>query len=236
VEDAMRDRNIRQVGVVASAFTAALLLAACGSTPIASKVQARDPSTIATTETTATATTTATTSPPGVYNSTPNTTIIDPNTYDPSYDTISSLAADAIAVFIGTVQPFVQDPASGAMNAPFSVDKLLFGEIPRTYPDPEIHQGASGDVPVVVGHQYLVFWTVDSTSVGLDADTCVVGGMRGIFNYDAATQTLTRIATSASQIPTTLTLAQLTAQLPNPNVQIPERVPNPPVCSPSVIG
>jgi len=159
-------------------------------------------------------------------------TTIDPNTYRPSYDSIRALVTDAAAVFIGTVLPFRHD-AAGGKYAAFSVDRLLYGEIPRTYPEPPISQGDSGDVPVVVGNQYLVFWTIDPSG---PLYTCVVGGTRGIFDYDAATQTVTRIATRASRIPAKLSLAQVIALLPAPNVPTPARVQSPPLCSPSVTG
>ena len=87
-------------------------------------------------------------------------TTIDPNTYRPSYDSIRALVTDAAAVFIGTVLPFRHD-AAGGKYAAFSVDRLLYVEIPKSYPEPPISQGDPGDVPVVVGNQYLVFWTID---------------------------------------------------------------------------
>jgi hypothetical protein len=173
------------------------------------------------------------TSPSGVMNPTVATTIIDPSTYRPNYDTIASLAADSGQVFIGTARPLSQDPTDGGTVASFTVNQSLLGLPMDTLPYPEIPEGQSGDVPVVVGQEYLVFW---SPGNGENETSCVVGGTRGLFTYIAATQTVRRVATSPSQIPTTLTVSQVIAQLPNPNVSLPEVEPPPPVCSASVTG
>jgi hypothetical protein len=160
-------------------------------------------------------------------------TTINPKDYHPNYDTISALALDSTMVFIGTVGPTEQDPVLGTA-APFTVDRVISGAQPSTTPVPAIPEGSSGDIPVVFGHQYLVFWAIDLT--GNQESECVVGGMRGLFKYDPTTQTVTRSSTSASKIPATLTLAMVIALLPDLNIPRPARVPPPPVCSPSVTG
>jgi hypothetical protein len=225
--------QMRLIGVLVGTLTVAVAAAACGSSLPGTSAQARSAGAPPTLTTPSTSPTTASSTTTAPCIAPDGCTTISPNTYHPSYDSIPALASDAAAVFIGTALPLRQDGTSGGTFVPFSVDQLLYGEIPRTYPEPPISQGDPGDVPVVVGNQYLVFWTIDSNG---PLHTCVVGGTRGIFDYDARTQTVTRIATGASQIPTTLTLSQLTALLPNPNVPTPARVPSPPFCSPSVTG
>jgi hypothetical protein len=161
------------------------------------------------------------------------TTIIDPSTYHPSYDTIASLASDSTEVFIGTGRPLSQDPTDGGTVASFTVDRSLLGRPLDTIAYPEIPEGRPGDLPVEVGQKYLVFW---STGNGPGETSCIVGGARGLFTYNAATRTVRRVATSPSQIPTSLTLSQIAAQLPDPNDPVPEVEPPPPICSPSVTG
>jgi hypothetical protein len=87
---------------------------------------------------------------------------------------------------------------------------------------------------VVVGQKYVVFLAIDLT--GQAETECVVGGVRGLFHYNSATQTVTRISTSPSQIPRALSLTQFIALIPKPNVIVPTKVPTPSVCSPSVTG
>jgi hypothetical protein len=161
------------------------------------------------------------------------TTIIDPSTYRPTYDTIDALAADSTEVFIGTARPLSQDPSDGGTVSSFTVDQSILGRPLDTLAYPEIPAGQPGDLPVVVGQQYLVFW---SSGNGDGETSCIVGGARGLFTYNAATRTVRRVATSTSPIPTTLTLSQVIAELPNPDVPVPEAEPPPPVCSPSVTG
>jgi len=166
-----------------------------------------------------------------------STIVIDPNTYHPNYDTIPSLAGDSILVFIGTAGRLFHDPSAGGTVRAFTVDRVLDaldGIVPQCCATPEIPQGHPGDVPVVSGVTYLVFWTIDSSTAA--PTSCVVGGTRGLFRYDAASETVTRVSMLPSHIPTSLTLAQLVSQFPDPGQPVPERVPTPPVCSPSVTG
>jgi len=127
------------------------------------------------------------------------------------------------------------DPSTNLGTAtPFAVDQIIAGMQPETLPVPAIPEGSAGDIPVEVGQQYVVFLAIDLT--GEQGTECVVGGARGLFHYNSATQTVTRVSTRPSQIPTTLSLAQFMSQIPNPNVPVPTKVPTPSVCSPSVTG
>jgi hypothetical protein len=175
---------------------------------------------------------TSTTAPPVVVNPAVPTTIIDPNTYHPSYDTVPSLVDDSAFVFIGTAKPLYQDPNLGTAT-PFEVDTILAGMQPDTLPVPAIPEGSPGDTPVVVGQQYVVFLAIDLT--GQAEPECTVGGDRGLFHYNASTQAVTRVSTSPSQIPTSLSLARFIALIPNPN-SLATKVPTPSVCSSSVTG
>jgi hypothetical protein len=216
-------------------FIFALTAAACGSSPLGAGAQSG--STGSTAPSTSIIPSSTTTSSPGMVGQSTDTTIIDPNNYHPNYDTIAGLASTSTTVFIGTVQPLVQNPGDGGTVAPFVVNQLLLGVVPRSDAEPDITQGGPNDVSVVVGQQYLVFWGVDSSESPTKVTTCIVGGARGLFSYNAATNTVSRTDNSGtSQIPMTLTLAQVVASLPNPNVQVPTPVPSPPVCSPAVTG
>lgn len=90
--------------------------------------------------------------------------------------------------------------------------------------------------PEAFSHTGYSFPRPRSGGDGDGETSSIVGGARGLFVYDAATRTVRRVATVSSQIPTTLTLAPVIAQLPNPNVLVPEAEPPPPVCSPFVTG
>jgi hypothetical protein len=200
-------------------------------------------------ETTTTPATTTTTPTGPVLTPYPTTTIVDWGNYHPSYNTVAQLYADSNdLVFIATVDPFVaNDPGPGATFAPFDLTTATFLASPPTPPDIilGVPQGQPGDVPLLVGHTYLVFFGID-TSVGTEPQTCIVGGQRGLFDYDRATQTVTRTdANASSQIPRTLTLAQMTAEIRAAQAATPtdvgsstdpEKWPPPPVCALSATG
>ncbi|MGH9016359.1 MAG: hypothetical protein ACRDY1_01305 [Acidimicrobiales bacterium] len=169
----------------------------------------------------------------------PATTIIDPNTYHPSYNTIPELFADSEMAFVATVQPFAHDPTMGtyeAFNAS-SIWGIATQGTPARVPEFDLPQGRPGDVPLVVGQTYLIFYGSDSTDT-----TCVVGGLRGIFRYNKATGIVTRIDdNTASRIPMTLPIGQIAAQLQavlsaDGQSRVPVDVPSPPVCSRSTTG
>jgi len=179
----------------------------------------------------------------------PTTTIVHWGNYEPSYDTVAQLYADSgRLVFIATVDPFVSnDPTPGATFAPFDLTTATFLSSPATPPNIilGIPQGQPGDVPIVVGRTYLVFFGIDY-SVGTRPTTCVVGGQRGLFAYDAVTKTVTRTdGNAASRIPKTLTLAQMTAEVQSAEAATPtdigspsdpEKWPPPPICARSATG
>jgi hypothetical protein len=214
-------------------IVAFLAIVACGCGKINAGASPQGLDATSTSTTSVLITTTTTSSPPAVMNPTVQTTNIDPNSFHPSYGTVASLAADSTEVFIGTARPLSQDPTDGGIVASFSVARSLLGHPLDTFPYPEIPEGQPGDLPVVVGQNYLVFWSAGN---GQGETSCIVGGARGLFTYNAATQIVRRVATSPSQIPTSLTLSQVTAQLPDPSVPVPEVEPPPPICSPSVTG
>jgi hypothetical protein len=226
----MRSHRIR-LSLVVPISGLVLAAAACGSSTFSSQSQARDAgSSPSTTELPATSESTIF----GTVGQSTDTTIIDPKNYHPVYDSIASLAYSSTAVFVGTVQPFFQDPSAGGKIAPFKVDQLLLGVIPRSDSEPELPQEGPGALPVSVGQEYLVFWRVDSSNAPTTITSCAVGGARGLYTYDPNAQTATRTLPSTSTIPATLTLSQVIAALPDANVPVPTPVPSPPVCSPSV--
>jgi hypothetical protein len=210
-----------------------LMCAACG-TSVSSGVQRPRSTTASSTG----PTTSSTTAPASTTTTAPCIAVagcvaIDPNTYKPTYDTVTSLAYDSTMAFIGTAQPPAQDPVLGTAT-PFTIDQVIWGNQPETTPIPAIPEGGSGDITATAGQEYLVFWAIDLT--GPQETECVVGGMRGLFSYDPETQMLTRTATSTSQIPNSLSLSQLETLLPDPNTPVPIRVPAPPICSSAVTG
>jgi hypothetical protein len=174
----------------------------------------------------------------------PTTTIVDWGNYAPSYNTIEQLYADSHYVFIATVGPLVQnDPAPGDTFAPFVVPTATFLASPATPPTNialGIPQGQTGDVPLVVGHTYLIFFGIDYSD-SPTVKTCIIGGQRGLFDYDATTQTVTRTdSNTSSSIPMTLTLAQMTSDIQSAEAAAPtdvgsasdpQKVPYPPVCA-----
>ena len=194
-----------------------------------------DPSTIATT--------TVTTGSGPVLTPYPTTTIVNWGRYSPSYDTIAQLFADSDSVFIATVDPFVaDDPTPGTTFAPFDLSTSRYLFSPPTPPEiiPGIPQGQPGDTPVTVGHRYLIFFGVDYSD-DLVPKTCIVGGQRGLFDYNSVAGTVTRTdGNTASHIPKTLTLAQMTAEIRVAQAATatnvgsssdPEKWPPPPVCA-----
>ena len=147
----------------------------------------------------------------------PTTTIVHGGDYHPPYDTVAQLYADTDhLVFIAKIDPLVEnDPTSGATFAPFDLTTAQFLSSPATPPDMilGLPQGQPGDVRLIVGRSYLVFFTIDY-SVDLRPTMCTVGGQRGLFDYDAATQTVTRTDdNAASQIPRTLSLSEMRVEV-----------------------
>lgn len=147
----------------------------------------------------------------------PTTTIVSWGDYHPPYNTVAELYADTDQlVFIAKIDPLVEnDPTPGATLAPFDLTTAQFLSSPATPPDLilGLPQGQPGDVRLIVGQTYLVFFTIDY-SVDLRPKMCTVGGQRGLFDYEAATETITRTDdNAASQIPRTLSLAEMRAEV-----------------------
>lgn len=237
----------RRASLVAVVVVVAFMTTACGSNPPVAR------SAVGATVTTATPRVTTTTVPGSattgsgpVLTPYPTTTIVHWGAYHPPYDTVAELYADSDElVFIATVDPFVaNDPTPGATFAPFDLTTAQFLSSPPTPPEISlgIPQGQPGDVPLEVGHRYLVFFAIDySDEPGWT--TCIVGGQRGLFDYDTATQSVTRTDdNAASQIPCTLSLALMTAEVKAAaaaaptdvgSASDPEKEPPAPVCAPS---
>jgi hypothetical protein len=223
----------------------ALVTAACAASPPVGQ-SARRP-TVTTSAPRASTTTlpgSATTDSGPVLTPYPTTTIVNWGDYQPPYNTVAELYADSDhLVFIATVDPLVaNDPTPGATFAPFDLSTAQFLSSPPTPPEISlgIPQDQPGDIPLVVGHRYLVFFAIDYSNEPA-WKTCTVGGRRGLFDYDAATQTITRTDDdAASQIPRTLSLAQMTAEVKAAaaaaptdvgSASDPEKWPPAPVCA-----
>lgn len=220
-----------------------LLTAACGSDLRGSHSGVRRAATTTAPRATTTVPGSAMTDSGPVLTPYPTTTIVDWGDYRPPYDTVAELYADSEFVFIATVDHFVADDTiPGATFAPFDVDTAQFLSSPATPPEIAlgVPEGGPGDVPLVVGQRYLVFFAIDYSN-DPKTTTCIVGGQRGLFDYDAATQTVTRTDDNgASEIPRTLSLAQMTAEVKAAaaaaptdvgSASDPEKVPFPPVCA-----
>jgi hypothetical protein len=180
----------------------------------------------------------------------PATTIVShPNPYQPGYDTLSELFADSSLIVLGSIGPETSEalgPEGGSRA------------IPGGYPIPDstvqflvgTYRGSTIGIPTAlfnslslkVGGSYVFFFTQDPST-----PLCVVGGLRGVFRYNPATQTVNRVDhNSHSQIPPTMTLSQLEAQLntlesqASANAAAHQGSPilgnPPPYCSPSATG
>jgi hypothetical protein len=224
----------------------ALLLTACGSSPSDKAAAA------ASTATTGAGTTLPTPDSDPVLTPNPTTTIVHWGDYHPSYNTVAQLyGGSAGLVFIAKVGPFeANDPTPGATFAPFDMATATYLASPYTPPDIliGIPQGRPGDVRLVVGATYLVFFAIDYSD-DPRTTTCIAGGQRGLFDYDPTTRTVTRTDhNTASLIPRTLTVAQITAQVRAAQTAAraadadlgspsdPEKWPPPPVCALSATG
>lgn len=163
---------------------------------------------------------------PGVN---PGTTIVQyPNPYAPSYDTLQSLVSDASFIVLATVLP--QSPATN--NYPLKVQRSFLYEARSSMAiSPQEFDAAH----LSVGSTYLFFWADDP----IDSTYCIVGGVRGVFDYDPSDQTITRIDQSAaSQIPETQTLEQFGTAVATAATALQTSATRslPPVCTPSATG
>jgi hypothetical protein len=142
--------------------------------------------------------------------------------------------------FVATVQPFEHDPTEGTFEA-FSLNNIWIIDYSGTLariPAFDLPQGQPGDVPLEVGQTYLIFYGTDST----DNTNCIVGGLRGIFDYNKVTGIVIRIdQNEPSQIPRSLPIGQIAAQLEADVAaegvsRTPMDIPSPPICAPAVTG
>ena len=168
----------------------------------------------------------------------PTTTTV--GVYRPRYDTMPELLHDMFAVFGGTLQP--DDSPLGIY--PLNVTTYISGSSqkidytgPVGIPEDVVAAAAAQGTPLVVGHDYIEIFGIDSTDHN---DQCIVGGLRGLFAYDASAGTVTRIDKSrTSQIPRTQSFASFVATY---NADTPPNVPptplnvTDPICSPSATG
>lgn len=239
-----RVRWARACALTLASISCVVGLTACRSTPGTSAGESRaSASSVSTPQTTDEATTNPTsipsTSAPTTIPSTPQTqpasvtyptvNVTYPNPYSPSYSTVASLVNDATFVIVGEVE------AEGDLPYyPINIQTSLGLNYPHNGTDISPAEVQAADL--TVGDSYVFF-------IGYDQQhpyTCVVGGVRGVFAYDATTDTVTRLDQGTpSQIPDTQTLEQLQAEVTaayESNSSNPIPVPGPPVCDSSATG
>jgi hypothetical protein len=148
----------------------------------------------------------------------PATTIVRyPRPYRPPYNTLAQIFASSSIIMLGTVGPRTSEPLGPSGGVRSIVNGYPIE--PRTvqFLGGVDYQGSGIGIPaklfkalsLVVGHTY-VFFTAQDPSTPL----CVVGGLRGLFSYDPATQTVSRLDHNRhSQIPRTMSLTQLESQI-----------------------
>jgi hypothetical protein len=185
-------------------MAAAFLMASCGAPTVPSKLAARTAGTAAVSPTVPRAPTSPATLPPFV---TPSTVINTyPNPYDPGYTNMDQLVQDSIGIALGTLEapePGVASDGHEVMAYPVSV-RQSFDHVPET--SLGVDQAEVTAAHLSVGDTYIFFWGYDSSP---DDTVCIVGGVRGVMAYDAATGTVTRLDHSTnSQIPRSQTLEQ----------------------------
>jgi hypothetical protein len=181
----------------------ALAVASCGSTATdAPHLAARtstsslvSPSTTLPPAPTSTPSTPITAPPSVTY---PTEIVHWPNPYHPSYDTVASLVDDSAVVALATLA----SPSGSTYELQLkNVFSTFWPPIP-IYVSVDLvdaaHLRPSGT--------YVFFWASDTA----DNRTCIVGGLRGVMAYDAASRTVTRLDTDAgSEIPRSQSLAAL---------------------------
>jgi len=197
-----------------------LTLGACGGgRPTASPVTSRP-------SVTAGGSVTPVTGPAGV--NPPDTVIHYPNPYAPSYDTLDALVSDASFIVLATVEP----QESATQNYPLQIQQS-FGSEARTSMSISAEELAAAHLSV--GQTYVFFYAVDP----VDGTDCIVGGVRGVFDYNSSTHIVTRIDQSrTSQIPSTQTLTQFGTALETAAKAVSRSsIANlPPVCRASATG
>lgn len=181
-----------------------------------------------------TPTTTATTTPTpstteGIIVNPPTTRVTYPTPYAPSYDTVATLVDDSTFIVIATVGMENTD----IDGYPLQVQQALRFNNPRT--SLAITPTEFNAAGLSVGSSYVFFYASDP----VDNSTCIVGGVKGTFAYDANSQTVTRLDQSTtSQIPRTQSLSDLQDSIATAeNVEASKPTSNPPpMCSSSATG
>jgi hypothetical protein len=229
----VRSHHIRTVSFALSLLMG-ISLGACATGGPTGKLGTRDrtgttgssPSAIASVTTTSTSPIPPASEPPAV--NPPDTIVHYPNPYAPSYETLDSLFSDASSIVLATVEP----RETSTQNYPLLVVQSFLAQA-RTSMSISPQEFAAAVLRV--GDTYVFFYAVDP----VDSTDCVVGGVRGVFDYDPSTQIASRIGQShSSEIPETQTLAQFgTALTAAQNDVSGQSIPNsPPICSPSATG
>lgn len=168
--------------------------------------------------------------PPGIFGTTSTIPATWTSPYQPSYDTIARLAQDSTFAFVGTVGSLSSDGEYYYLTiiSPFHGDyRMSQIFVPKEYIT-VAHLTAGG---------IYVFFFANMA----DGETCIVGGPRGVFDYNPTTKIVTRIAAApGSQVPLTETLSQLVSAVqasePATAPVDPAQVPPPPVCDASATG
>lgn len=206
------------------------LLAGCGTSPRSASGTSSPVSSTFTTTTTAT--TIPSTSDTGSVIVNPPTTIVTyPHPYKPAYDTPQSLVNDSLFILAATLGS--EGSYGGAEEYPLNV-KTVF-----SYTEVRMFVAVAEEeveaVHLTVGGEYLLFYAADTT----DRMTCIVGGVRGVFQFDAQAQTVTRISTNSdSMIPKTQSVKAFSAALAAAvKVAASRELQNsPPTCLPAATG
>ncbi|HEY7948059.1 MAG TPA: hypothetical protein VID75_10290 [Acidimicrobiales bacterium] len=150
-----------------------------------------------------------------------------PNPYHPSYDTVASLVRDSVYIVIATLG------AGGQGGDELQIQGVLGFNSPRT--PIGVTTAEINAAHLMSGATYIFFYGADT----VDNAVCIVGGVRGVFAYNSATEIVTRIDQGTpSQIPNTQTLTQMqTAIDDEENIESAEPISNgPPLCSSSATG
>lgn len=175
----------------------------------------------------------------------PTITNVYPSPYDPGYTTIEQLVNDSTFIVRGSLEagsPIVDANGTTVMAYPISVQESFKVNPPVTL---SVLQNEVTAAKLSVGSTYIFFWAASDNTTGSettavqDTKICIVGGVRGVMAYDAATDTVTRLDHSSnSQIPQSQTLEQFAAAVENaiPIGAQPISTTAPPVCAPSATG
>jgi len=166
----------------------------------------------------------------------PTVKVHRPNPYDPGYHTVGQLVHDSFFVFVGVLAgtPSCTPGAAANCYQSISVQRDIGGIDPRIgIGVPVVEVTAAKLTPATT---YVFFWGVQAQPRAV----CIVGGVRGVMAYDAATNTVTRLDSSTdSRIPRSQTLGQLQSEIQQveaATARAPEELPPAQVCSSSATG